>query len=859
MASTFINLPSTSGGVVTGAFLDGGNTFGANSSIGNNDAFSLSLKTNNTDRITILSNGNVGIGTATPTEKLELNGNSLFFDSTAVTGLTKVTVKAGAGQTTTNLVEIQNNSAAILYSANSSGTPSAVTDLTTKAYVDTTAAAAGGLYVRKDGSVALTSSWSAGQAITATTLTGSTRVVASATGANALAVTGAPAASAVNSLVQLGPVIAGGSANGTYLGANPAAFTGNFIDLQVAGVRQFSVSSAGVITGNGSGITGISGTISGLTAGRVPYATSATALADSANFQWDNTNTVLSVGGARNGNFSGGRFQVIGASTLISATPSTIIFGTPGGGSQGTVGADSGGAMGLLLTSAASRILMSNSGSGTQVTIGSAVGTFDTFAASNTLVIADRTAATGTTRQVIQQGAQTTGGANGGLNLLEFKTTHATVGGGTLLSYVNNDGFFYQPGAPTAATNQAATTSYVDSAITTAAGSYLKKDGSVALTAAWDAGAQAIKNVSTLSIGSATVPTGGVAYFNGNVGVGTTTPTAGLHVATAGAASTPGERIDGAWFTGGSATTTKPQFLVEPSGATSNAWSTAGTGIGLNSASSFTGNLVDFQQNGSSKFSIDALGTTRAGAFASNLGYFNSLEPNGLNGSLRVPASWFSGGTSTTNKPILYLEPNGVTSTGWSTGGTGFGVNSISGFLGNLIDAQLNGASKFKVDYTGLVSTAAVTLTNLSGGGTTTASIDNSGNIIRTVSDGRLKTQIEPLEGSLDRILKVQGVSYYWKDQETFGSAKDIGFIAQDLEKVVPEVVKQSSDPEHLRSVNYANMVALIVEAIKEMYQDVTDHSREIASLKSEVSLKTDEMTQLKMRVDNLEQMLSLK
>jgi hypothetical protein len=70
-------------------------------------------------------------------------------------------------------------------------------------------------------------------------------------------------------------------------------------------------------------------------------------------------------------------------------------------------------------------------------------------------------------------------------------------------------------------------------------------------------------------------------------------------------ASTPAGTFTGTWFTGGTATTTKPHFLIEPSGATSTGWSTNGTGFGVNAASGFTGNLFDFQQNGVStlKFS----------------------------------------------------------------------------------------------------------------------------------------------------------------------------------------------------------------------------------------------------------------
>jgi hypothetical protein len=76
-----------------------------------------------------------------------------------------------------------------------------------------------------------------------------------------------------------------------------------------------------------------------------------------------------------------------------------------------------------------------------------------------------------------------------------------------------------------------------------------------------------------------------------------------------GAASTPPLDITGTWFTGGTATTTKPQVLIEPAGTTSTGWSTAGTGFGVNAASGFAGNLLDLQVNGTRKFNAQADGT----------------------------------------------------------------------------------------------------------------------------------------------------------------------------------------------------------------------------------------------------------
>jgi hypothetical protein len=77
-----------------------------------------------------------------------------------------------------------------------------------------------------------------------------------------------------------------------------------------------------------------------------------------------------------------------------------------------------------------------------------------------------------------------------------------------------------------------------------------------------------------------------------------------------GAASAPPGTFTGTWFTGGTATTTKPQVLIEPTGTTSTAWSTSGTGLGVNAASGFDGRLLDLQVNGTSNFNVDSTGRT---------------------------------------------------------------------------------------------------------------------------------------------------------------------------------------------------------------------------------------------------------
>lgn len=75
-----------------------------------------------------------------------------------------------------------------------------------------------------------------------------------------------------------------------------------------------------------------------------------------------------------------------------------------------------------------------------------------------------------------------------------------------------------------------------------------------------------------------------------------------------GAASLPPVALTGTWFTGGTSTTTKPHFLIEPAGTTSTSWSTSGTGLGLNAPSGFPGDLIWAGVNGTSAFRVLSTG-----------------------------------------------------------------------------------------------------------------------------------------------------------------------------------------------------------------------------------------------------------
>ena len=103
--------------------------------------------------------------------------------------------------------------------------------------------------------------------------------------------------------------------------------------------------------------------------------------------------------------------------------------------------------------------------------------------------------------------------------------------------------------------------------------------------------------------------------------------------------------------------------------------------------------------SGVSTLSFDGTILTLSGRFINSYNAVASAPAKLFSGT------WFTtGGTATTTKPHVLVEPAGTTSTGWSTSGTGLGINAPSGFAGNIIDLQLNGARVFSISSTGALT-----------------------------------------------------------------------------------------------------------------------------------------------------------
>ena len=93
-----------------------------------------------------------------------------------------------------------------------------------------------------------------------------------------------------------------------------------------------------------------------------------------------------------------------------------------------------------------------------------------------------------------------------------------------------------------------------------------------------------------------------------------------------------------------------------------------------------------------------------------------------------------------------------------------------------------------------------------------------------TTSDATLKTNVETLTGSLDAVKEMRGVSFDWIENGN----SEVGVIAQEVEAVVPDLV--STNEEGIKSVKYGNIVAVLIEAIKEQQVQIDELKEQLNS-----------------------------
>ena len=99
---------------------------------------------------------------------------------------------------------------------------------------------------------------------------------------------------------------------------------------------------------------------------------------------------------------------------------------------------------------------------------------------------------------------------------------------------------------------------------------------------------------------------------------------------------------------------------------------------------------------------------------------------------------------------------------------------------------------------------------------------------ITASSDIRYKTNIETINNAIEKVQSLRGVTFDW-DHEDFTDNKErsTGVIAQDVEKVLPEAVRENKNG--LKNVSYGNMVGLLIEAIKEQQAQIDELKKQLS------------------------------
>jgi hypothetical protein len=170
--------------------------------------------------------------------------------------------------------------------------------------------------------------------------------------------------------------------------------------------------------------------------------------------------------------------------------------------------------------------------------------------------------------------------------------------------------------------------------------------------------------------------------------------------------------------------------------------------------------------------------------------------------------------TSTFNRTLALLKNNGPVALGLEDATAGVTWRTRTASSNFIVDIAGGGGNNPQQ----LVLTSAGDLTIL---GTLAQS-----------SDARLKTDVRRLERPLERLREVKGVTYARLDRgRERGADRDLGVLAQDVERAFPEAVR--TDAAGMKSVAYANLIAPLVEAVKELDEERRQQAEKIRALEA--------------------------
>jgi hypothetical protein len=192
---------------------------------------------------------------------------------------------------------------------------------------------------------------------------------------------------------------------------------------------------------------------------------------------------------------------------------------------------------------------------------------------------------------------------------------------------------------------------------------------------------------------------------------------------------------------------------------------------------------------------------------------FGNIAPTGVNASGVVTASRFFGSGSSLTGVITSLNA-----------GANVTITQFSGIA--TISATASGgggtSSQWTTGETGITTTSSVGIKSTA----PTSALDVTGNVkvsgiitatdFNSSSDINLKTNIQTIENPISKLFEINGVTFNWIENEK----ASVGVIAQDVEKVLPELVNNMGSH---KVVNYNGLIGLLIECIKHQQGQINE------------------------------------
>ena len=194
--------------------------------------------------------------------------------------------------------------------------------------------------------------------------------------------------------------------------------------------------------------------------------------------------------------------------------------------------------------------------------------------------------------------------------------------------------------------------------------------------------------------------------------------------------------------------------------------------------------------------------------------YLNDTSGNGI----QSPSSTASGSYSTAMGQLSEASGNYSTAIGRNTTASDY-ASTVIGQHNLLGSTVTNSATQFSTDNTAFVigngsdsdNRSDALVVKFNGDATLAGNLSIN-------SDARLKANIISLGSTLSKLLLIDGKSYTMKKDES--EKQKIGLLAQDIEKVFPELVSESHG---VKSVNYQGLVPVLINALKEQQSEIDE------------------------------------